>query len=196
MRYYLYEVKHTQSGKIYVGVHKSESLDDGYMGSGTVIKHAIKKHGLENFTKRVIEEFSSSKEMYEREKEIVTDEFLARVDVYNLRRGGLGGFDFLNDGGELHLARVKRAGLARAKVMEKQGNPFSGKQIGNNFALMTQDARKQIARSGNTPELKAQKSAKMKVIGSGTGNSQFGSIWITYGVINRKTRDKSIPEGW
>ena len=34
--------------------------------------------------------------MFAREKEVVTDEFLARPDTYNLRRGGFGGFDYIN----------------------------------------------------------------------------------------------------
>ena len=34
--------------------------------------------------------------MFQREKEVVTDEFIARLDTYNLRRGGSGGFDYIN----------------------------------------------------------------------------------------------------
>jgi len=96
MFYYLYEVKNDVNGKIYIGVHKTSDMNDGYMGSGSIIKRSIKKYGIDNFTKTVLETFNSEEEMFQREKEFVTDEFLMREDVYNLRRGGLGGFDHIN----------------------------------------------------------------------------------------------------
>ncbi len=96
MFYYLYQVTNKVNGKIYVGVHKTKDLGDGYMGSGKVIKLAIEKHGLENFVKVILESFEDQEAMYAREKEIVDEEFLARPDTYNLRRGGQGGFDYLN----------------------------------------------------------------------------------------------------
>jgi len=87
------------NNKIYVGVHKTKDLDDGYMGSGKVIKHAIEKHGIDNFRKDILEFFEDAESMYAREKEVVTDEFLLREDVYNLRRDGNGGFDYINSSG-------------------------------------------------------------------------------------------------
>ena len=96
MHYYLYEIKNNINNKIYVGVHKTKVLDDGYMGSGKVIKSAIKKHGIDNFTKIILETFDNRESMFAREKEVVTDEFLSRDDVYNLRLGGDGGYDFIH----------------------------------------------------------------------------------------------------
>ena len=94
--YYLYEIKNNINGKIYVGVHQSTNTDDGYMGSGIAISAAIRKYGIENFTKAILETFLSDAEMYAREKEIVNEEFLNRDDVYNLTLGGHGGFNHIN----------------------------------------------------------------------------------------------------
>lgn len=84
------------NGKIYVGVHKTKNMGDGYMGSGKLITAAIKKYGEENFTKTIMQSFDNSEDMFRVEKEVVTGEFIARIDTYNLRRGGHGGFDFIN----------------------------------------------------------------------------------------------------
>ena len=78
MKYYLYQIRNNLNNKIYVGVHKTANLNDGYMGSGKIIRSAIAKHGIDNFTKVILEFFENAELMYAREKEIVTDEFLLR----------------------------------------------------------------------------------------------------------------------
>lgn len=124
MFYYLYEIKNNLNGKIYVGVHKTKNMDDGYMGSGKVIKKAIEKYGIENFTKTILETFDSAELMYEKEKEIVTENFLSREDVYNLRRGGTGGFDFINQNG-LNVNYYERTEEWKANLSKrmKENNP-------------------------------------------------------------------------
>lgn len=91
MHYYLYEIRNNLNGKIYIGVHRAASMDDGYMGSGKFIRRAIQKHGVMNFTKTVLETFASPDEMYQRESEVVDSNFISRVDTYNFAVGGSGG---------------------------------------------------------------------------------------------------------
>jgi hypothetical protein len=90
--YYVYQITNKINGKIYVGVHATDDLNDGYMGSGLLIKQAIAKYGVENFVKMILFEGSSYRELLDKEAEIVTTEFVNRDDTYNLREGGTGGF--------------------------------------------------------------------------------------------------------
>ena len=96
MFYLIYKITNNLNGYIYIGKHQTEHKDDLYMGSGKYLWRAYKKYGMENFTKTILEECSSEKEMNQREREIVNEEFCARRDTYNINLGGDGGFNFKN----------------------------------------------------------------------------------------------------
>jgi hypothetical protein len=91
MFYLLYKITNLINEKIYVGIHRTENKDDGYMGSGKYIRMAIKKYGKENFKKEILLEFESSEAMVDAEKAIVNEEFVTRRDTYNCELGGAGG---------------------------------------------------------------------------------------------------------
>lgn len=84
------------NGKQYIGKHKTIDLDDGYLGSGRLLNSAIKKHGQEKFRREIIATFETEDEMNSLEAELVTEEFCARDDNYNLCPGGKGGWGFVN----------------------------------------------------------------------------------------------------
>ena len=209
MFYYLYEIRNNLNGKIYVGVHKTKNLDDGYMGSGKVIKRAIEKHGISNFTKVILETFENAEAMYAREKEIVTVDFLAREDVYNLRRGGFGGFDHLNTTGKnRHFGNTYTSHLLNGR-QRKQKMIEAG--TWNAHLIKRSQIQKQLYATGRkissfttnnplkTPEGKAKHKQALAKIGHSQGekNSQFGTRWITNNVENKKiTRDSIVPDGW
>ena len=76
MRHYIYKITNNINGKYYVGRHSTHNIDDLYMGSGIVIKNAIKKYGIENFTKEIIVETTTSELLWELEKKIVNDDIV------------------------------------------------------------------------------------------------------------------------
>ena len=88
MIYYIYKITNLRNGKVYIGMHRTKSLDDGYMGSGKLLKVAIKKYGKENFQKEILEIFDNEEDMILKEKELVTDEFVLSEDNYNIMPGG------------------------------------------------------------------------------------------------------------
>ena len=87
---YVYKITNLINNKIYIGVHKTNNLNDEYMGSGTIIKAAIKKHGLEKFKKEILFMFDTYQEALDKEREIVTETFIENPLTYNIREGGFG----------------------------------------------------------------------------------------------------------
>lgn len=88
----IYKITNLINNKIYIGAHQTDDINDSYMGSGAYLHKAYKKYGIKHFKKEILFECSSRKEMYQKEAEIVDEEFVARFDTYNLKVGGDGGF--------------------------------------------------------------------------------------------------------
>ena len=96
MYYYLYKITNTQNNKIYIGVHQTKDIDDGYFGSGLNLHRAIKKYGKEHFVKEILEYFDNEESMLAREKELVNLDFVKSTDTYNINEGGKGSFSYIN----------------------------------------------------------------------------------------------------
>lgn len=200
MFYYLYQITNLVNNKIYVGVHKTKDLNDGYMGSGKIIKSAIAKHGIDNFKKDILEYFDTSEVMYAREKEIVTEEFLLSEDVYNLCRGGNGGFDYINKTVDL---------VARNTLASRNGNIKRSKTITEMWEnglykdrvkldAFHESAKTAFLNKNHTDDTKRKISDKAKErLSEPKKCSQYGTMWITNGFDNKKIKkDEVIPTVW
>lgn len=88
---FVYRITNKLNGMIYIGVHSTNDLNDGYMGSGLRIRRAITRYGAEHFTREILQFFDSLDEAYKLEAKIVDKAFVERKDTYNIKQGGQGG---------------------------------------------------------------------------------------------------------
>jgi group I intron endonuclease len=116
MYYTIYKITNIETGKFYIGKHQTENPNDDYFGSGKAIVNAIKLYGKDKFVKEVLYIFSTSKEMDDKEREIITEELVNSPECYNIGIGGEGGPQFK---GKTHSAETK------AKI--------SASKLGKNF---------------------------------------------------------------
>jgi hypothetical protein len=185
-------------------------MNDGYMGSGKVIVRAIEKHGSDNFRKDILEIFENQESMYAREKEFVNEEFLSRKDVYNLSRGGQGGFDYINKNttseekskyGRMGGIACSERGsnkkaflnkLSRKKSLETRRNLCKG--FGFDKALQKKGLEKSLTKEAREKRIQSLKDINHQ---QGKKHSQFGTMWITNDKENKKiNRNSIIPPGW
>jgi group I intron endonuclease len=88
-KFLIYEIKNNINGKSYIGQYSGKSFEK-YFGSGKLIKLSIKKYGIENFSKTILEECFNKNELDE--KEIFWIDKLKTIENgYNLTEGGTGG---------------------------------------------------------------------------------------------------------
>lgn len=199
MFYLVYKITNTINDKTYVGCHKTKDKNDGYMGSGKLIKRAIQKYGADKFIKEIIAECSSSEEMFAKEKELVTLNDMS----YNMKSGGDGGFDYLNNTGLNTSWKNKDRGYKISNTLKQKWktDPTFAKalraQQGQRTENFIESAKASFLGKTHTDETKDK--IKKAVTGKHVGvlNSQHGTLWITNGVTNKKiNKTDSIPDGW
>lgn len=92
MPWIVYETRNLVSGKNYVGVHRQDGEGfDGYLGSGRALEGAVAKYGRKAFTRRTLFTYETPHEAYEKEREIVGQQFVDSTWTYNAKHGGQGG---------------------------------------------------------------------------------------------------------
>ena len=88
--YFIYKTTCIITNKFYIGMHGTNNIDDGYYGSGTILRKSIQKHGIENHIREVLEYAKNREELCIAEKRIIQ---LYKGDPLctNLADGGIGG---------------------------------------------------------------------------------------------------------
>ena len=193
-KYTIYQITNLIDGKIYIGKHETFNLDDGYMGSGNHIRRSIDKHGLENFKKEILHIFDSEEEMNAKEAELVTEDFCSRDDTYNICPGGKGGWGYINKNGLTNLGKDYKKVSDKLKGRKCPWVSDRLKYLHEN-GLIKYDT---FSGRNHTVETRSIISTKAKQrLLNPENNSQYGTMWITNGLENKKIKNIDIiPDGW
>ena len=134
--YYIYCISNLINNKTYIGQHKTDNLNDKYMGSGLCITSAIKKYGKENFSKTILAIAGCKENADILEKVFIKIYREMGKAEYNLANGGTGGQDGRKHTFEekIKIAKAssehwKREGY-KERVGKKIGESRKGKKIG------------------------------------------------------------------
>lgn len=174
---YVYKITNLLNNKIYIGVHSTDDLNDGYMGSGTAITNAIKKYGVENFKKEILVDFDTAEVAYRMEKMLVDEKFVKRKDTYNAIVGGIVGKNIMETRRKLSLAGKGR------RFTEEHRRKMSEAQKGEKNHMF-----------GKHPSEETRK--KMSEARSGEKNHMFGKHHSeeTRKKLSEATKGKHLSE--
>jgi hypothetical protein len=198
--HYIYKTTNLKNGKFYVGMHSTDNLKDGYLGSGLRLRRSIRRNGIENFKIEHLEFFDNRIDLANREKQLVNEELLKDAMCMNLKIGG-------NGGGKLHKMTPEQA-----KLWHGMGGKKTWQLHRESMSLMITEKNKKNWRDGvfnchngntywvgkkhkNESKLKIGEANSVKQ--KGEANSQFGTRWITNGIENKKIKKTDeLPKGW
>ena len=217
--YLIYQITNNINQKFYIGKHETYNIDDDYFGSGKYLQNAIEKHGIENFTKTILFKLQNQNEMNLLEKMVVTPEFCAREDTYNINVGGDGGWNYVNQNpantginhffknktkDEIKLLRLKGGNSIKQKIQSMTKDEYQQMQKFHKCLALAQHEKHPNYYSGqNNPMYGKHHSAesrkKMSENHKGEKNPMRKRIWI----CNDKTfenkvilKSEPIPYGW
>ena len=178
--YFIYRTTNQINDKFYIGMHSTDNLEDGYVGSGKRLGYSVRKYGLETHKFEILEFLPSREELKKREAEVVNEELLTNPLCMNLKFGGEGGWDHVST--KASRAKGGRASGSRNILVSRKSFDYSthSKEMWKNERdkmLNTQKAAIKQAASKESVE-KRRKTFSIINHQQGEANSQFGTCWI------------------
>ena len=146
--------------------------------------------------------------MYAKEAEIVNEDFLAEENTYNLKVGGFGGWDYLNNPDAFYnhthsleyCRKISPFGSKKFITIGQLTGTFSkGGKRSKELGVGIHDPKHRASFAGkqHTDDTKLKISQSMLGKQNNDKNSQFGTMWVTDGINNMKIKnDLTIPIGY
>lgn len=194
------------NGKYYFGKSGYDSdKNPEYLGSGKILKRAVKKYGRDNFIKEIIEDnITCTDKLNELEIFHISENF--GENCYNIARGGEGG-NSLKYYSEEKLAQYKEK---MSKLVSGKNNPFYGKshsretkekiskaKMGSTYSdeFKAKCSKRMIGNTINLGRVHSEETkAKQSANNSGKGNPMYGKHHNpeTIDLISRRIRESTL----
>jgi len=199
--HFIYKTTNTLTGKYYIGMHSTDNLNDGYIGSGKRLRYSIKKYGKKIHKREILEFCLDRQELKEREEEIVNLDEIAKQDCMNLKQGGYGGFVSVEE----QLKNSKK-GIEKIKYLLENDKEWSENRAKNisisnklNYkrGLLTLPYDWRGKKHTSETKKKMSDKAKERI---GERNSQYGTCWVNKDSKNKKIKNSELKiyekDGW
>jgi hypothetical protein len=190
--HFIYKTTNVVNGKYYVGMHSTDDLEDGYLGSGKYLWRSINKYGPDKFVIERLEFFDKREDMAEREKTLVNDNLLKDPLCMNLKLGGVGGWTV-----EQQIKNGKNSAVKRQELLK---NPEWFAKFSKNMSAGLVEAYKNGTKVAVLPDWNGRKHSKETIDKlskraqqrTGNKNSQFGTCWVYKNKVNKKIKKTEL----
>jgi len=152
--HYIYKTTNILNGRYYYGLHSTDNLEDGYLGSGTYLKRSLNKYGKENFNKEILEFCSSREELKSREKDIVNLQEIAKKECMNLHTGGAMGFQTTHSiETKLKMSKWHTGKILSEETRQKISKAQKGKYVDETIRKKISKSLKLLYENGYTANM-------------------------------------------
>jgi len=196
--HFIYKTICIITNKFYIGMHSTNNLNDGYLGSGKRLWYSLNKYGKENHKIERLEFFETRKKLKDREIEIVNEDLLHDSLCMNLKVGGDGGF--IN---EEHQKKCTIAGLKSQWNNPKYIKWHKDRQSKRFFELNKSKSENWGFKNKKHTEkskMNMSNSHKGHIYQKGEKNSQYGTCWIIKNNEIKKIKKEELNlwlnQGW
>lgn len=208
----IYRTTCSVNGKFYYGMHSTDNLNDGYIGSGTRLWHSIKKYGRDKFTMEILEFLPSREALKQRERELINEEVLKDPQCMNLMIGGEGGGEWkCNSNSEIQRAKGAKA-LMKMRQLRQTDPIWTAKTKANKSKAflklwasgqlkVSEKFRLSFLNKKHTEDTKRIIGEKNSIHQSGSSNSNYGLRWMSslHGQLVHVDEAEAVKlesEGW
>lgn len=195
----IYKTTNLINGKIYIG--KDVKNKKSYLGSGTILKKAIEKHGKENFLKEIIEYCKNNDELCKREIYWIKKLNSTNKNIgYNISKGGNGGvFGKIQS----KKTRIKKSNSLKNRVFsqkhkERISNALKGVSKSDIHKEKVKESLKKIYLEGFVSPSKGKKHTlefKENISKIMQGKKRANKITIVNGVTYNSQKEASEKTG-
>ena len=196
--HFTYKTTNLINGRYYLGMHSTNRIDDGYLGSGKRLYYELNKYGRDNFKFEILEQFQSREQLVQAEINLITEQDLKNSNCLNLKSGGEGGFSReVSQKGQKagvlsRLEKSKNNPEYKAYISDKRKDLYA-----NSLGKFKGHAVGTFTGKTHTEESRKKMSATKEGTKTGENNSQWGVRFINNGTeVARIKRGEEVPEGW
>lgn len=200
--FFIYVTTCMVTGRYYIGKHSTKNINDGYLGSGDLIRQSIQKYGKGAHTCKILEIGADENDIRRLEAIAISEQVLADPLCMNKAPGGQGG----NIGGggffsAKHKAAFHSAGgnaLAAKRKSDPEFDHMMQAKKSSGIKKFLQGATEEIkakrvksqrlaTNAAHRPEAKAKRKLTCKINGHscGSNNPNYGRKWMNNGIINK-----------
>jgi len=194
--HFIYKTTNLLNGKYYYGMHSTDNLNDDYYGSGRRLKCSLNKYGKENHKVEQLEFFPDRKSLIDREKEIVNLNEIAKENCMNLMIGGKGGF--ISEEQQRYRSVCANKKLHEKRKCDNEFNKLWLKNLKRGIKKSIMDGTHTTWKDNYSWKGKKHKEETKKIMSIKASmrikekNSQYGTCWITNGILNKKIKKCNI----
>lgn len=167
------------------------------MGGGKRIKNSVKKHGKDAHRKEILGFFENRELLRQREIELVNEELLNDPMCININTGGDGGWlkEWSTKGAISANEKNWKDQRFREKMKESSSKTFKKLWADSYYReIFINNCKNSFKNKSHTEETKKKIGEANSMHQKGSGNSQYGKIWIHNDVlmINKKVREEEL----